>query len=117
MLLEACRRVLRFPTVADKSFLIHIGDRTVGGLIVRDQNVGPWQVPVSDVAVTTLDFEGYRGEAMAMGERTPVAVTSPGSRRAARRGRSRDQYRGGRRAVARPGAPVGQLDGGQRRCG
>jgi len=74
---EACRRVLRFPTVADKSFLIHIGDRTVGGLVVRDQNVGPWQVPVSDVAVTTLDYEGYRGEAMAMGERTPVAVTSP----------------------------------------
>jgi phosphoribosylformylglycinamidine synthase len=74
---EACRRVLRFPTVADKSFLIHIGDRTVGGLVVRDQNVGPWQVPVSDVAVTTLDYEGYRGEAMAIGERTPVAVTSP----------------------------------------
>ncbi|MGI9344257.1 MAG: phosphoribosylformylglycinamidine synthase [Gammaproteobacteria bacterium] len=74
---EACRRVLRFPTVADKSFLIHIGDRTVGGLVARDQNVGPWQVPVSDVAVTSLDFEGYRGEAMAMGERTPVAVTTP----------------------------------------
>jgi len=74
---EACRRILRFPTVADKSFLIHIGDRTVGGLVTRDQNVGPWQVPVSDVAVTALDFEGYRGEAMAMGERTPAAVTSP----------------------------------------
>ncbi|MFW2403588.1 MAG: phosphoribosylformylglycinamidine synthase, partial [Gammaproteobacteria bacterium] len=74
---EACKRVLRFPTVADKTFLIHIGDRTVGGLVTRDQNVGPWQVPVSDVAVTCLDFEGYRGEAMAMGERTPVAVTSP----------------------------------------
>ncbi|MFQ5635346.1 MAG: phosphoribosylformylglycinamidine synthase [Gammaproteobacteria bacterium] len=74
---EACRRVLRFPTVADKSFLIHIGDRTVGGLVTRDQNVGPWQVPVSDVAVTARDFEAYRGEAMAMGERTPVAVTHP----------------------------------------
>ncbi|TDJ48469.1 MAG: phosphoribosylformylglycinamidine synthase [Gammaproteobacteria bacterium] len=74
---EAVRRVLRFPTVADKSFLIHIGDRTVGGLVTRDQNIGPWQVPVSDVAVTSLDYEGYRGEAMAMGERTPVAVTRP----------------------------------------
>jgi len=74
---EACRRVLRFPTVADKSFLIHIGDRTVGGLVTRDQNIGPWQVPVSDVAVTALDYEGYRGEAMAIGERTPVAVTNP----------------------------------------
>ncbi|MBT8445423.1 MAG: phosphoribosylformylglycinamidine synthase [Gammaproteobacteria bacterium] len=74
---EACKRVLRFPTVADKTFLIHIGDRTVGGLVTRDQNVGPWQVPVSDVAVTCLDFEGYRGEAMAIGERTPVAVTNP----------------------------------------
>ena len=74
---EACSRVLRFPTVADKSFLVHIGDRTVGGLVTRDQYVGPWQVPVSDVAVTALDYEGYRGESMAMGERTPVAVTSP----------------------------------------
>ncbi len=74
---EACRRVLQFPTVADKSFLIHIGDRTVGGLVARDQLVGPWQVPVSDVAVTTLDYQGYRGEAMAMGERTPVAVLNP----------------------------------------
>ena len=74
---EACRRVLRFPTVADKSFLIHIGDRTVGGLVVRDQFVGPWQVPVADAGVTALDYEGYRGEAMAIGERTPVAVIDP----------------------------------------
>ena len=74
---EACRRVLRLPTVADKSFLIHIGDRTVGGLVVRDQFVGPWQVPVADAGVTALDYEGYRGEAMAMGERTPVAVLDP----------------------------------------
>jgi len=73
----ACHRVLRFPTVADKSFLIHIGDRTVGGLVSRDQLVGPWQVPVSDVGVTALDYEGYRGEAMAMGERAPVAVLDP----------------------------------------
>jgi phosphoribosylformylglycinamidine synthase len=74
---EACRRVLRFPVVADKSFLIHIGDRTVGGMASRDQLVGPWQVPVSDVAVTALGFDVYTGEAMAMGERTPVAVLDP----------------------------------------
>jgi phosphoribosylformylglycinamidine synthase len=71
---EAIMRVLRFPAVADKSFLIHIGDRTVGGLSVRDQMVGPWQVPVSDVAITASDFESGTGEAMAMGERTPLAV-------------------------------------------
>jgi phosphoribosylformylglycinamidine synthase len=74
---EACRRVLRFPTVADKSFLIHIGDRTVGGLVAQDQLVGPWQVPVSDVGVTARGFTSTAGEAMAMGERTPVAVLSP----------------------------------------
>jgi phosphoribosylformylglycinamidine synthase len=76
-LVEACHRVLRFPAVADKSFLIHIGDRTVGGLVHRDQLVGPWQVPVSDVAVTALGFDGVAGEAMAMGERPPLAVTDP----------------------------------------
>jgi phosphoribosylformylglycinamidine synthase len=74
---QSCLRVLRFPTVADKSFLITIGDRTVGGLVTRDQFVGPWQIPVSDVGVTSLDYEGYRGEAMAMGERSPVAVVHP----------------------------------------
>lgn len=74
---EACLRVLRFPAVADKSFLIHIGDRTVGGLVAQDQLVGPWQVPVSDVAVTLRDFVGTAGEAMAMGERTPIAVLDP----------------------------------------
>jgi phosphoribosylformylglycinamidine synthase len=71
---EAAYRVLRLPAVADKTFLITIGDRTVGGLISRDQMVGPWQVPVSDVAVTLADYHGVAGEAMAMGERTPVAV-------------------------------------------
>ena len=71
---EALYRVLRLPTVADKTFLITIGDRTVGGLVSRDPLVGPWQVPVSDVAVTLTDHHGVRGEAMAMGERTPVAV-------------------------------------------
>ncbi|TQK11476.1 phosphoribosylformylglycinamidine synthase [Herbaspirillum sp. SJZ107] len=71
---EVARRVLLLPTVADKSFLITIGDRSVGGMSVRDQMVGPWQVPVADVAVTTMSFEGFKGEAMAMGERTPAAV-------------------------------------------
>jgi phosphoribosylformylglycinamidine synthase len=71
---EAAYRVLRFPAVADKTFLITIGDRTVGGLVSRDQMTGPWQVPVSDVAVTLADYSGHAGEAMAMGERTPVAV-------------------------------------------
>ena len=71
---EAARRVLRHPTVANKTFLITIGDRTVGGLSSRDQMVGPWQVPVADCAVTLADYEGFRGEAMAMGERTPIAM-------------------------------------------
>jgi phosphoribosylformylglycinamidine synthase len=73
-LTEVAQRVLRLPTVADKSFLITIGDRTVGATTVRDQMVGPWQVPVADCAVTTMSLEGYLGEAMAMGERTPLAV-------------------------------------------
>jgi phosphoribosylformylglycinamidine synthase len=73
-LTEAAYRVLRHPTVANKTFLITIGDRTVGGLSARDQMVGPWQVPVADCAVTLADYEGFRGEAMAMGERTPIAV-------------------------------------------
>ena len=76
--------MLRLPAVADKTFLITIGDRTVGGLISRDQLVGPWQVPVSDVAVTLADYHGHAGEAMAMGERTPVAVLdAPASARLA----------------------------------
>jgi phosphoribosylformylglycinamidine synthase len=74
---EACLRLLRFPAIADKSFLIHIGDRTVGELVCRDQLVGPWQVPVSDVAVTALGFDSVAGEAMAMGERSPIAVIDP----------------------------------------
>lgn len=81
---EAVRRVLRFPAVADKSFLIHIGDRTVGGLSVRDQLVGPWQVPVSDVAITATSYVGTTGEAMSMGERTPLAaLNAPASGRMA----------------------------------
>ena len=81
---EAVFRVLRFPAVADKSFLIHIGDRTVGGLSVRDQLVGPWQIPVSDVAITASGFAGKTGEAMAMGERTSLAaLNAPASGRIA----------------------------------
>ena len=81
---EACMRVLRLPTVASKNFLITIGDRSVGGLTARDQMVGPWQVPVSDVAVTAMSFTGYEGEAFAMGERTPVAcLDGPASGRLA----------------------------------
>ena len=71
---EAIELVLQQPTVASKSFLITIGDRTVGGLNSRDPFVGPWQVPVADCAVTTMDYSGYRGEAMSMGERTPLAL-------------------------------------------
>ena len=71
---DAAYRVLRLPAVADKTFLITIGDRSVGGMTARDQMVGPWQVPVADVAVTTMGFNTLRGEAFAMGERTPVAV-------------------------------------------
>jgi len=71
---DSLDRLLCLPTIADKSFLITIGDRTVGGLISRDQMVGPWQVPVADVAVSLSSYDEYSGEAMAMGERTPVAV-------------------------------------------
>ncbi len=74
---EAAERVLRLPSVASKSFLITIGDRTVTGLVARDQMVGPWQVPVADVAVTCTDYKGHTGEAMAMGERAPVALAHP----------------------------------------
>jgi len=69
--------VLSHPTVASKRFLVTIGDRTVGGLSHRDQMVGPWQVPVADCAVTLADHTGFAGEAMSMGERTPLAATSP----------------------------------------
>ncbi len=71
---DAALRVLRLPAVASKAFLITIGDRTVSGLVCRDQMVGPWQVPVADCAITLADHEGFAGEAMAMGERTPLAL-------------------------------------------
>jgi phosphoribosylformylglycinamidine synthase len=74
LLREAGLRVLSHPTVAAKNFLVTIGDRSVGGLIARDQMVGPWQLPLADCAITLTDFEGYAGEAMAIGERTPLAL-------------------------------------------
>ena len=74
---EVAKRVLANPSVADKTFLITIGDRSVTGMIARDQMVGPWQVPVADVAVTTATLDSYEGEAMSIGERAPVALISP----------------------------------------
>ncbi|MDA7415868.1 phosphoribosylformylglycinamidine synthase [Xenophilus arseniciresistens] len=81
---QAAIDVLSHPTVASKRFLVTIGDRTVGGLSHRDQMVGPWQVPVADCAVTLADFKGFAGEAMSMGERTPLAaMDAPASGRMA----------------------------------
>ena len=81
---DAVIGVLSHPTVASKRFLVTIGDRAVGGLTHRDQMVGPWQVPVADVAVTLADYAGFAGEAMAMGERTPLAsIDAPASGRMA----------------------------------
>ncbi|MDZ4202657.1 MAG: phosphoribosylformylglycinamidine synthase [Gallionella sp.] len=81
---EAVERVLRLPSVANKNFLITIGDRTVGGMTARDQMVGPWQVPVADVAVTLMGYNTNRGEAFALGERTPLAlINAPASGRMA----------------------------------
>jgi phosphoribosylformylglycinamidine synthase len=77
VLAEACHRVLRHPTVARKTFLVSIGDRTVGGLCARDPFVGPWQVPVADCAVTSMGFKEVSGEAFAMGERSPLALMNP----------------------------------------
>ena len=74
---DAAWRVLHLPAVADKTFLVTIADRTVGGLCSRDPMVGPWQVPVADAAVTCASFEGYAGEAMALGERAPLALVDP----------------------------------------
>ena len=76
---DAVIRVLSLPTVADKGFLITIGDRSVTGLVARDQMVGPWQVPVANVAVTAASYDTYAGEAMAMGERTPLALIDFGA--------------------------------------
>ena len=81
---DAIHRVLRLPAVADKTFLITIGDRSITGQVARDQMVGPWQVPVADLAVTLSDYLSYSGEAMAIGERTPLAlIDAPASGRMA----------------------------------
>jgi len=74
---HAIEQVLSFPTVASKQYLITIGDRTVTGLVHRDQMVGPWQVPVADCGITLRDYEGFAGETMALGERTPLALLNP----------------------------------------
>ena len=71
---DAVNRVLHLPTVAEKTFLISIGDRSVTGMVARDQMVGPWQIPVANCAVTTASLDSYHGEAMALGERAPVAL-------------------------------------------
>ncbi|WP_345336719.1 phosphoribosylformylglycinamidine synthase [Ferrimonas pelagia] len=76
---DAIRRVLRLPAVAEKTFLITIGDRSVTGMVARDQMVGPWQIPVANAAVTTATLDSYQGEAMAMGERTPLALINFGA--------------------------------------
>jgi phosphoribosylformylglycinamidine synthase len=76
---DAIHKVLKNPTVGDKSFLIHIGDRSITGMVNRDQLVGPWQVPVADVAVTCTAYDTYAGEAMSMGERTPLALINAGA--------------------------------------
>ena len=76
---EAAERLLRLPSIAEKTFLITIGDRTVTGLVARDQMVGPWQVPVADCAVTAASYDTYFGESMALGERTPVALLNFGA--------------------------------------
>jgi phosphoribosylformylglycinamidine synthase len=74
---DSIQRILQHPAVADKTWLINIGDRTVGGLTHRDQMVGPWQVPVADVAITLRDHIGYAGEAFTTGERTPLSIINP----------------------------------------
>jgi len=75
-LADAIERILKLPTVASKNFLITIGDRTVTGLVARDQMIGPWQVPVADCAISLCDYIGYHGEAMSIGEKTPLALTN-----------------------------------------
>ena len=98
---EAIERVLRMPAVGSKSFLVTIGDRSVGGLCARDPMVGPWQVPVADCAITLADFDGYAGEAMAIGERAPLALlAAPDSARMAV----------GEALTNLAAAPVGSLD-------
>ena len=111
---EAIGRVLRLPSVANKTFLISIGDRTVGGMTARDQMVGPWQVPVADVAVTLMGFSTHRGEAFAIGERTPLALVNAPGLRPHGGGRGDHQHRGGAHRQDRRYQAVGELDGCRR---
>jgi phosphoribosylformylglycinamidine synthase len=110
---EAAYRVLRLPAVADKTFLISIGDRTVGGLTARDQMVGPWQVPCADVAVTLMAFHGYRRSLRGRRTRAAGRPRRAGFRPHGGR-RSADQPRRGRHRDPRRGQAVGQLDGRRR---
>ena len=113
---DAIDRVLRMPAVGSKSFLITIGDRTVGGLCSRDPMVGPWQVPVADCAVTLTDFDGYAGEAMAMGERTPLALLDAAASARIAVGEALTNLAAAD-VQARRSAPLGELDGGGRPSG
>ena len=100
--------------MANKTFLISIGDRTVGGMTARDQMVGPWQVPVADVAVTLMGFNTYAAEAFAIGERTPLAlVNAPASGRMAV-GEALTKHRRGAHRKHRRHQALGELDGGGR---
>ncbi|HIB97786.1 MAG TPA: phosphoribosylformylglycinamidine synthase, partial [Candidatus Thioglobus sp.] len=76
---DAINRILQLPTVASKNFLITIGDRSVTGMVARDQFVGPWQVPVADCAISISDYVGFKGEIMSLGERTPLALCNANS--------------------------------------
>ncbi len=108
---EAAYRVLQLPSVADKTFLITIGDRTVGGLGARDQMVGPWQVPVADCAVTALGYATRRGEAMAIGRAHAAGTHRCAGLGAHGGGRGDHQHRGGVDCGAGRRETVGQLDG------
>ena len=111
---EAAGRVLRLPTVANKTFLISIGDRSITGMVARDQMVGPWQVPVADVAVTVADFDGYNGEAMSIGERTPVALLDAAASGRMAVGEALTNLAAAADRQTRRCEAVGQLDGGGR---
>ena len=111
---DAGLRVLAHPTVAAKNFLVTIGDRTVGGLTARDQMVGPWQLPVADCAITLAGFDGFAGEAMAIGERTPLALLDAAAAARMAVGEAITNLCAAPVGVARPDQAVGQLDGRRR---
>ena len=113
-LAEAVDRVLRFPAVASKKFLVTIGDRSITGLVARDQMVGPHQVPVADVAVTIAGYDTYRGEAMAMGERSPVAVINPAAAARLAVAEALTNLAAAPNREPVPGRAICELDGGGR---